>query len=143
MQMPCKQLLTCGRIKLCFLEFSGILKIFYFCFLLFRATLTAHGSSQAKGWIRAAAASLHHSHSNTGYKPCLWTTPQFTAMLDPQPIEWGQGSNPHPHGYQSDSFPLRHNRNSLKNIFLIHGCRTHRYGGFTASANWTSYNSAM
>ena len=26
----------------------------------------ACGSSQARGWIRAAAASLHHSHSNMG-----------------------------------------------------------------------------
>ena len=28
---------------------------------LFRATPQAHGSSQARGWIRAAAAGLHHS----------------------------------------------------------------------------------
>ena len=34
-----------------------------------------------------------------------------TAMQDPQSIEWGQGSNPRPHGYQSDLFPLRHNGN--------------------------------
>ena len=27
------------------------------------------------------------------------TTPQLTAMLDPQPTEQGQGSNLHPHGY--------------------------------------------
>ena len=34
--------------------------------LLFRATLTAYGSSLAKGRIRAAAAGLHNSHSNMG-----------------------------------------------------------------------------
>ena len=39
-------------------------------------------------------------------------TPQLTAVLDPWPTEWGQGSNPHPPGYQSDSFPLFHNGNS-------------------------------
>ena len=38
--------------------------LFYFC--LFRASPTAYGSSQAKGLIRAEAADLCHSHSNTG-----------------------------------------------------------------------------
>ena len=32
-----------------------------FLFLLFRATCTAYGSSQARGRIRAIVASLHHS----------------------------------------------------------------------------------
>ena len=32
-----------------------------FVFLLFRSTLAAYGSSQARGRIRATAASLHHS----------------------------------------------------------------------------------
>ena len=63
-------------------------------FMLFRATPTASGSSQAKGQIRAIAASLHHSHS----KPRLRPTPQLTAIPDPQPTERGQGLNPHPHG---------------------------------------------
>ena len=36
---------------------------------LLRATLTAYGRSQARGWIRTAAAGLHHSHSNVGSKP--------------------------------------------------------------------------
>ena len=36
-----------------------------FCFVLFfQVTLAAYGSSQARGQIGAAAASLHHSHSN-------------------------------------------------------------------------------
>ena len=35
-----------------------------FFFFLFTATLAAYGSSWAKGGIRAAAASLHHSHSS-------------------------------------------------------------------------------
>ena len=51
------------------------------CFLLFRAAPTAYGDSQARGQIRAIAASLHHSH--TGSEPCLGHTPQLTAMLDP------------------------------------------------------------
>ena len=37
---------------------------FCFCFCLFRAAPMAYGSSQPRGGIGAAAASLHHSHSN-------------------------------------------------------------------------------
>ena len=54
-----------------------------FLFLLLRATLVAYGTSQARGQIRAAAASLHHKHSNLGSKLCLQTTPQLTATLVP------------------------------------------------------------
>ena len=55
---------------------------------------TAYGSSQARGWIGAAAAGLHHSPSNARSEPCLWPTPQLTAMPDPLPTEWGQGIKP-------------------------------------------------
>ena len=41
------------------------LDIFGNIFFLNRAALAAYGSSQARGRIGAAAASLHHSHSNT------------------------------------------------------------------------------
>ena len=65
---------------------------------------------QAKGQIVAIASSLHHSHSQAGSQLCLRPTPQLTATPDPQPTEQrGQGSNLHPHGYQSDSFLLSHN----------------------------------
>ena len=49
----------------------------------FRAAPVAYGGSQAKGWIWAAASSLHHSHSNTRSKPRLQPTPQLTAIPDP------------------------------------------------------------
>ena len=52
-------------------------------FLLFRATPTAYGGSQARDRIGATAASLYHSHSNAGPKPYLQPTPQLTATLDP------------------------------------------------------------
>ena len=39
--------------------------------LLFRATPAAYGGSQSRGGIRAAAAGLHHSHSNAGSEPRL------------------------------------------------------------------------
>ena len=46
-----------------------------FYFLLFRATAVAYGNSQASGQIGAAtAASLHHSHTNTG-SPTYWARP--------------------------------------------------------------------
>ena len=38
----------------------------FFFFAFFRAMPSTHGSFQARGRIRAAAAGLHHSHSNAG-----------------------------------------------------------------------------
>ena len=43
----------------------------FFFFFFGRAASVAYGGSQAKGQIRATAASLCYSHSNTGSKPCL------------------------------------------------------------------------
>ena len=51
-----------------------------FFFLLLRAALSAYGRSRARGQIRAAAAHLCHSHSNTGSEPHLQPIPQLTAM---------------------------------------------------------------
>ena len=59
----------------------------FFFFNLFRATPIAYGSSQARGQIRAVAASLHHSHSNAGSEPHQQPTPQLTATPDPQPTK--------------------------------------------------------
>ena len=36
------------------------------------------------------------------------------AMQDTKSTEWGQGWNPHPHGYQSGSLPLSYNRDFKK-----------------------------
>ena len=56
---------------------------YYFCLLLFfRTTPVAYGGSQARGLIRAVAASQHHSHSDGGSEPRLPPTPQLMAMLD-------------------------------------------------------------
>ena len=54
-------------------------KEFLFFFWLFRATLTAYGSYQARGQI--GAAGLHHSHTRS--KPCLRPTAQLMATRDP------------------------------------------------------------
>ena len=53
---------------------------FAFFFLLFRAAPVAHGNSQARDRIGAAAPSLHHSHGNVGSEPCLQPAPQLMAM---------------------------------------------------------------
>ena len=47
------------------------------------AAPAAYGGSQARGPIGAAAAGLHHSHSNAGSELCLQPTPQLTATPDP------------------------------------------------------------
>ena len=62
-------------------EESAISRILHIYFLIFSAT-EAYGSSQARDQISVAAASLHHSHSNTGSEPHLQPTPQLTAMPD-------------------------------------------------------------
>ena len=75
-----------------FLKLTNVLEMFhidmtyysfFLNFFLFRATPTAYGRSQARGQIRAAAAGLYHSHSNTGSKSHLQPIPQLTAIPDP------------------------------------------------------------
>ena len=44
-------------------------RLFFFFFLLFRATPTAYGGPQVRGRVGAAAASQHHSH--VGSEPRL------------------------------------------------------------------------
>ena len=48
-----------------FLSFSFSSSFLLLSSFLFRAAPVAYGDSQARDPIRAAAASLHHSHSNT------------------------------------------------------------------------------
>ena len=45
----------------------------------------------------------------------VYTTAHGSTLL----TEQGQGSNLHPHGYESDLFPLHHNRNSHNLCLLI------------------------
>ena len=62
-----------------------LMRLFFFFsfFLFFRAISVAYGGSQVRGQIRAIAARLYHSHSNTGSEPHLQPTPQLMAMPDP------------------------------------------------------------
>ena len=68
---------------LCYTVGPLFIHISQFVFKIFKTTTMAYGSSQAMGRIRDAAASLHHSHSNSGTKVCLQPTPHLTVALDP------------------------------------------------------------
>ena len=45
--------------------------------------IMAYADSQARGPVRATAASLHQSHSNVGFEPRLRPTLLLIATLDP------------------------------------------------------------
>ena len=78
--------------------FYSTLHIYIYICISFKAAPMAYGNSQATGWIVATAANQPHGHSKAGPEPHLWPTSQLIATPGPQPTEWGQGSNPHPHG---------------------------------------------
>ena len=65
------------RIMWLFLAFSELFS--------FYGTPVAYGSSWARGRIRAAVASLYHSHSNSTTEPHLQPMLQLVAMPDPSP----------------------------------------------------------
>ena len=86
---------------------------FFSVFLPFLGLLPQH-MEVPRLEIRAVVTGLRQSHSNMGSQLCLRPTPQLMATPDPQPAEQGQGSNPQPHGSQSDwltTAPRRELRN--------------------------------
>ena len=72
-----------GRCVLICLMGHFIHSFIHHSFAFFRAAPAAYGNSQAGGRMKAAAAGLHHSHSNVGSEPHLGPTPQLTATLAP------------------------------------------------------------
>ena len=84
-----------GGVDLCLCDLNGnvfgvggvffFFFFFFFFFGLFRTTPMAYGCSQARGRIRATAASHSHSqsHSNARSEPRLPPTPLFSATQDP------------------------------------------------------------
>ena len=63
-----------------------------------QGTLMAYGGSQARGGIRATAAGLYHSYSNTRSEPfATYITAHGNAQS--LPTVQGQGSNLCAHGY--------------------------------------------
>ena len=91
----------------------------------------AYGGYQARALIRAVASSLRQSHSNVGSEPRLRPTSQLTAMAttDPQPTEWGQGSNLQPHGSSSDSLTTEPGQ-ELQNNAYFNNCLEITYNDF-------------
>ena len=69
---------------------AGVVGFFVLFCLLCRAEGAANGSSQARGQIRAAAASLCHSLSYAGSKLHLQYTPQLMATPDPLTNHWAR-----------------------------------------------------
>ena len=60
----------------------SVFHIIIIIILLLKAVPMAYGSSQAQGWITAAPAGLHHSHSNMGSEPHLWPISQIMETPD-------------------------------------------------------------
>ena len=75
---------------------KGDVNFFFFC--LFRPTPRAYGGSQAKSWIGATTAGLHHSSGQ-----CQILNPLSEAR---------DGTCVRPCGYESGSFLLSHHGNS-------------------------------
>ena len=73
----------------------------FFIFVCFRAAPLAYGNSQARGRIRVTAVGLCHSHCYWGSEPHRQT---YAAAH-------GNARSP-----MSDSFPMRHNRNSNEGL---------------------------
>ena len=57
--------------------------VVYALFFFLMAAPVAYGSFQTSNPIRAVAAGLYHSHSNTRSKPYLWPMLQVAATPDP------------------------------------------------------------
>ena len=94
-----------SKVRLCSLA------LFLF-FSISGAASSAHGGSQARGRIGAAAAGLHRSHSNAGSEPSLRPAPQLSTTPDLCPTEQGRGQDLRPPGCHSGAFPLCHGGNS-------------------------------
>ena len=79
--------------------------LLFILFLLFRATPTSYGSSQATGWIRATAAGLHYNHSHAA--SATYTTAHGKAG---SLTHWARPRIKPASSWRVDSFPLYHSR---------------------------------
>ena len=76
------QYLFCKEVH-CVLFYFLFIYLFIYCLFVFsRASLAAHGGSQARGQIGAVAAGLRQSHSNVGSEPSLPPPPKLRATPD-------------------------------------------------------------
>ena len=113
--------------------------------------------SGARGWIRAAAASLHHSHSNLGSELCLWPTHSSQQPWILNPLSKARDWTRILMDASRVLNPLSHNRNStfrsldtlltalLQDTFTtqqvhhIHSC-THAFPGSLLYFTWGNIN---
>ena len=79
---PSPESMTLITLSLCLVMCSPS-SFFFFFFFFLRAALVAYGGFQARSQIGAAAASLSHSHSNTGSELHLQPMLQLLATPDP------------------------------------------------------------
>ena len=86
----------------------------YLIFFLFMATPAAYGSSQARTWIGAAAAGLHHSHTNAGSEAHLWPFGNGGSLTH-QARPWMEPSSSW--RLRQDLNPWSHNGNSINEFF--------------------------
>ena len=98
-------------------ELLGVFLVYYFILfilliLFFRAAPMAYGGFQARGWIRAVAASYAREPQQCRIQALFVTYTIALGNAVSLPTEQGEGSNPQPHRSQSDSFPLSHDGNS-------------------------------
>ena len=97
--------------------FHFVLLLLLICFVCLFCFLVLHlqhmDVPRPRGWIRAAAASLHRSHSNARSGPHLPSTPYTTAHGNAQCLtHWvGPGIEPSSSWYSSGLLALSHNRN--------------------------------
>ena len=75
-----------------------------YLFMLFRAASAAYGSSQARGWMGATAASLCHSHGNTE-SLTQWAGPN-NILMDTSLVHYHWATMGTPHGMLSCHFYL-------------------------------------
>ena len=81
-------------------------------FIFFRATLAVCGSSRLGVKLEPQLLACTPATQDLSH------TSQLTGMPYPLPTNGGQGSNPHPHGYQLGSWPTELQWNSLSFIFI-------------------------
>ena len=110
-------------------------------FLLFRAAFEAYGGSQVGGQIGAVAASLHHSHSNTGSEPLicnLWHSSWQLGIL--HPLSEARDRTCILMDASQIHLPLSHNRNSfLPNLIPLIRCFQDHLWGSSTRVSYFSY----
>ena len=98
--------------------------LLFFFFAFFRATPEAYGVLRLG--VELELQMLIYTIATAMWDPSYIWDPHHYPWQHWILKEWGQGSNPHPHGYLLDSFLLCHNGNSNKHLRTYHMSRWKR-----------------